>query len=104
MDNIVSLQQTPSSVEAEKIIRTLAEQGAISWSKHCKERMKQRDITIPQVIHCLLKGKVFEEPFLTYENGGGYETSIEKVTAGDWLRIVVCLKFNQRLLIITAIK
>ena len=76
----------------------------ISWSRHCIERMRQRGITTPQILNCLLKGKVTEPPFLVNENGGGYETRIEKGTAGEWLRVVVCVKFDQRLLIVTAIK
>lgn len=67
------------------------------------ERMQQRGITTPQILNCLLKGKVTELPFLVNENGGGYETRVEKGTAGEWLRVVVCLKFDQRLLIVTAI-
>jgi len=62
---------------------------------------KERDITIQQVLHCLLKGKVSEEPHISYINEGGYETAIEKQTAGVWLRVVVCIKFTERLLIIT---
>lgn len=104
MDNIVDMQKTPSLSEAERIIRTLTEKGEIGWSRHCIERMKQRGITTPQVLNCLLKGKVTETPFLTHENGGGYETRVEKGAAGDWLRVVVCLKFEQRVLIVAAIK
>jgi len=103
MDHIVNIHKIPSPQEAEKIIRTLAQKGEISWSGHCKERMRQRGITTPQILNCLLKGKVTEPPFLVYENGGGYETRIEKGTAGEWLRVVVCMKFDQRLLIVTAI-
>lgn len=101
--SIVSLCQVPSRSEAESIIKKLAMDGKISWTKHCKDRMKERGITMPQIVNCLLKGCVTEEPFVNYSNGGGYETRIEKGTAGDGLRVVVCMKFNQTLLIITAI-
>lgn len=103
MENIVPLLQVPSKVQAEKIIKELTARGEITWSVHCKERMKQRDITMPQIINCLLKGTVTEIPFYSHENGGGYETRVEKGTAGEWLRVVVCLKFSQKLLIVTAI-
>lgn len=65
--------------------------------------MRQRGITTPQILNCLLKGKVTEPPFLVNENGGGYEARVEKGTAGEWLRVVVCMKVDQRLLIVTAI-
>lgn len=104
MNNIVPLQKTPSRSEAEKIIRKFVADGKISLSGHCKMRMKERDITIQQVMTCLSKGRVTDDPFLTHVNGGGYETTVERRVAGDDLRIGVCLKFTQRLLIITAIK
>lgn len=104
MSNVVSLQKIPTCLEAEKIIKKLVADGKISLSGHCKIRMKERDITIQQVITCLSKGKVTDEPFLAHRQGGGYETTVERVVAGDHLRIGVCLKFTQRLLVITAIK
>lgn len=98
---IVSPHKTPSRSEAECIIRKLASNGAIRWSKHCKERMKERNITMPQILNCLSKGKVVDEPFLSYRNGGGYETAIERSTAGEWLRVVVCIRLSEKLLIVT---
>lgn len=100
---IVPLHKVPTRDEAKNIIRELAIGGNYCWSKHCKERMKERGITITQIVNCLVKGKVTEDPFLVYENGGGYETRVEKGAAGDWLRVVVCMQFNQTLLMITAI-
>src|SRR5579872_226999 len=98
---IVPLHKAPSRSEAESIIKELTSRGAIRWSRHCNERMKERDITMQQILNCLSKGKVVEEPFLSHKDGGGYETAIEKCTAGDWLRVVVCIKFNEKLLIVT---
>lgn len=103
MERIVNINKTPSSEEAEKIIRRLTQNGQITWTGHCKKRMEEREITMPQIINCLLKGRVTEPPFLVNENGGGYETRVEKGTAGDWLRVVVCMRFDQRLAIITAV-
>jgi len=104
MNNILLLQRTPSRIEAEEIIRKLVADGKVSLSMHCKERMIERDITMQQVITCLAKGKVTEDPFLNYANKGGYETTIERTVAGDKLRLGVCLKFSQKILVITAIK
>lgn len=103
MERIVKINKIPTSKEAEKIIRTLVQNGQITWTQHCKQRMQEREITLPQIINCLLKGKVTEPPFLVNENSGGYETRVEKGTAGDWLRVVVCMRFDQKLAIITAV-
>ena len=103
MDNVIPLLKIPSIPEAEKIIKELTAQGKISWSTHCKQRIKERGIIIPEIINCLAKGRVTETPFRSHQNGGGYETRVEKGTAGDWLRVVVCMKHSQTLLVITAI-
>ncbi len=103
MSNIIPFPKVPSSSEAEKIIKQLVTQGKFSWSEHCKQRMKERKITTPEIINCLLKGRITETPFFSHANGGGYETRMEKGTAGDWLRVVVCLKLSQKLLVITVI-
>ena len=95
------LNKCPSRLEAERIIKELAENGAICWSAHCKKRMTERTITMPQILNCLIKGRVAEEPFLSHTNGGGYETAVEKGTAGEWLRVAVCIKFNKKLLVVT---
>lgn len=81
MNNIVPLQKIPSRFEAEEIIKKLVADSKISLSGHCKMRMKERDITIQQVMTCLSKGKVTENPFLTHVNGGGYETTVERTVA-----------------------
>ena len=101
---IVKLRKAPTRQEAESIIRELASEGNIRWSKHSKDRMIERGITMPQILNCLSKGKVTEEPFFNHTNGGGYETAIEKDTAGEWLRVVVCIKLNEKLLIVTVYK
>jgi len=104
MNIIVPLVKKLSIVEAQKVIREFAEQGRISWSKHSKLRMSQRNITVMQIINCLLKGRVTEPPIFSHSNGGGYETKVEKITAGDSLKVVVCLKLTQRLLVVTVYK
>jgi len=53
---IVPLHKTPTKQEAQNIVRQLVAQGRISWSKHAKERMKQRGINMQQVLTCLAKG------------------------------------------------
>ena len=98
---IVPQNKPPTRAEAEAIVRNLTTSGAVSWSKHSKDRMKERDITIPQILNCLAKGKITEDPVFTYTNGGGYETAVEKNTAGRWLKVVVCIKLSEKLLIVT---
>lgn len=98
---VVPLCRAPSCLEAEAIIKKLTAQGAICWTSHCRQRMRGRGVTMPQILNCLAKGKVREEPVFSYKNGGGYETSVEKNTAGESLKVVVCIKLDEELLMVT---
>lgn len=100
--DVVAWKTFPTKQKAQSKIRELVERGCIRWSKQAKERMQQREVTMPQIINCLLKGSITELTY-SYRAGGGYEARIERVTAGDMLRVVVCLKWNEELLIITVI-
>lgn len=101
--SIVPLHKTPTKEEAQIIVRELVAKSMVSWSGHAKERMKQRNINTQQVLTCLAKGRVTDNPVLANKGGssGGYDITIEKLTAGDYLCVKVCLKFSQTALIVT---
>lgn len=104
--NIVPLHKVPSRFEAEKILRELTAKGLVILSKHARGRMAKRKVNFQQVLTCLAKGKVTEDPVLANKSGseGGYETTVERLTAGVRLRVGVCLRFSQSAKIITVIK
>lgn len=97
MSNVIAF-----SPRAEVRVRKLVGEGKIAWTKHAKERMKERGITIQQILNCLSKGRIIEGPFQTLREGGGEEVTIEKMTAGEQLRVAACLKPNETVLVITA--
>ena len=101
--SIVPHDKVPNRKEAQLIIKQLAAESKIAYTRHCKERMKERGVTTPEIINCLMKGSVTEDPWLNHQNGGGYETTMEKNTAGRRLKIAVCIKFDESLLVITVI-
>lgn len=103
MLEVVPLKKSPTKAEAKTIIDHLIKADKVSWTKHSKLRMNERDVTIPEVVNCLQKGLVMDEPYPIYDNGGGYRVTLEKRTAGRHLRVVVTLKYTQRILVITAI-
>lgn len=104
--SIVPLHKIPTKIEAQNIVRELVAKGMVSWSKHAKQRMEERNINIQQVLACLAKGNITEDPVLANKGGdaGGYDITVERLTAGDYLRIGVCLRFNQTALVVTAMK
>lgn len=102
-NNIVPFSKVPTKQEALKIIKALVEADAVKFSKHALLRMRRRGVSTIQILNCLTKGSITEAPFFSYENGGGYETRVERGVAGDWLRVVVCLKISQNLLVVSVI-
>ena len=104
--NIVPLHKIPSKAEAEKILRELTIKGMVSLSKHARERMVKRKVNFQQVLICLAKGKITDNPVLANKRGdeGGYEITVERSSAGEHLRIGVCLRFSQSAKVITVIK
>jgi len=69
---IVPHDKVPTRKEAQLIIKQLTENSKIAYTKHCKSRMEERDITTPEIINCLLKSSIIEDPWLNHQNGGGY--------------------------------
>jgi hypothetical protein len=104
--SIVPLHKIPTKAEAQKIVRELVAKGMVSWSKHAKERMEERNINTQQVLTCLAKGQVTENPVLANRagNAAGYDITVERLTAGDYLRVGVCLRVSQTALVVTAMK
>ncbi len=42
-------------------LRELCNVGSIKWTKHCLERMQERDITIADVKNCIIHGEIIED-------------------------------------------
>lgn len=104
--NIVPLHKTPTKAEALKILRELTALGMVSLSKHARQRMMERKVNFPQILTCLAKGQITDGPVVANKNGddGGYEITVERSTAGEYLRLGICLKFSQTAKVITVIK
>lgn len=104
--SIVPLQKVPTRTKAQEILKELAKLGRVRWSKHARERMKERKVTDKQVLTCLEKGKVTEDPVLANKAGveAGYDVTVERSVAGEYLRVGVCLRFDQSAKVITVIK
>lgn len=61
--SIVPLHKAPTKAQAQEIVRELARLGKVRWSKHARERMKERKVNDKQVLTCLEKGKVMDVLF-----------------------------------------
>lgn len=100
---VVPLKKAPSRKQAQDLIRSLAADGRVAFHPHAKMRKKQRKISSLEVLNCLRTGHVVEEPYqnLTHR---GWETAVVGSAAGQRLRIAVCLRWSNDLLVITTYK
>jgi len=48
-------------MDIEQLQKLLNVSSNIKWSKHCLERMQERDISIADVKSCLLTGEIIED-------------------------------------------
>ena len=96
-----------SSASAQRLIRELVkDDGTVFFSHHAETRMRQRNVSRPQVLSCLAKGRVAEGPSLGIK--GNWEVAFEHCVSGDDLRVVVALEREAtsatHLLVITVIR
>ncbi|EPX6937051.1 DUF4258 domain-containing protein [Vibrio parahaemolyticus] len=97
---------TPKS--ARMLIKDLAENhtSRIKFSKHARERLSDRDITIQQVL-CVLKSssnRFHELPYPT--EAGDWKMNVEGIASGDSIRVPLVLKRHEddpSILIVTVI-
>jgi hypothetical protein len=97
---VVPLHKPPSRKQAQIIIRKLAGEGKVHFDRHSNKRKKQRKISDVQILTCLSKGYVTEDPFVNYPRKG-WETSVQGSAAGQQIKVVVCLRWKNDLLVVT---
>jgi hypothetical protein len=100
MAEIIPLNKAPSKSQAQLIIRRLADEGKVVFSVHCKMRKRERCITTVQIMNCLKKGVVIEDPHLTYDYKG-WMTAVGGNVAGRSIKVVIVLRWQQDILTVT---
>lgn len=87
-------QFKPSNpVFLQRIRQIAADSGRIIITKHAKQRMRQRRISLTQVIECLLKGRVVENAHIDID--GDWTGKIEHQYAGDRISVAVAIDGRQ---------
>jgi hypothetical protein len=88
-----------SQADAIRLVRELAADSKnVGLSKHCRERMQERDITLRQILDCLLKGTISDGP--TMDIYGNWKMDIYR--AADDLTCAVAIEWRSHLIVITA--
>ena len=77
-----------------RIVRELAqESGNVFVKKHAKARMKERGITLTQVLACLRKGVVDEPAHESIQ--GDWKCTLRHQHAGDSVRVAVAIEKDE---------
>ncbi len=98
--NIVPLTKSPTKKEAQAIIRKLVELDQVRFHPHALRRKRKRHISDMQILNCLLTGYVAEEPVQNLSHQG-WETAVVGKVTGETLRVAVCIRWKQDVLVIT---
>jgi uncharacterized protein DUF4258 len=104
-NNVIELLRLTNE-QAERYVKDIArDSGGVILSRHALMRMDERGITRKQVLGCLSRFRIVEDPCRTPK--GNWKLTIEAQSMDDFIRIPICLE-NQGngnfIIVITVIK
>ena len=83
-----------TEIEAKRKLREIAKDTRkIKLTKHVRERMQERGISLKQIICCFELGDITEGPHLTTR--GDCQLNISVRTAGEFITTVVVIKVRE---------
>jgi hypothetical protein len=83
-----------SPVRARQLVREIAKDSArVIFTRHVELKMRQRRITLPQVLRCLAQGQVAEGPARDVK--GNWTMTLEVLSAGELVTVVAALARNK---------
>lgn len=91
-DNVVRLINLTEQ-KAREILNEIAQDSSrIEFSKHARQRMSERNITLVQIIRILGRGKFEEQPHRT--PNGNWQMKLSGLSAGHDIKIVCALDYK----------
>lgn len=91
-DNIIMFSDL-SEVVAKSTLREIAKDSSkVFLTDHVRKRMKQRKITLPQILCCMEHGQFEEGPYR--EANGSWKMKLSVISAGDVISVVVVLDYD----------
>jgi hypothetical protein len=101
MSTIIPIKMNDNDA-IEILRRCVADDSKVFICQHARERMKERNITRPQVLSCLERGKIIESP--CRDPRGDWRCTIEHYTSGNVVTVAVAIKYNdngERIVVVT---
>ena len=75
------------------ISETAKDSGRVFYTPHAKQRMRERKITLTQVLDCLRCGTVSEPAHTNLQ--GNYQCTLTRRNAGDLVRVAAALERDE---------
>ena len=83
----------PSDASFIRKLRAIAaDSNRVVLTDHAKKRMKERRITLRQVLECLRKGRIDEPAHATIH--GDWKATLEHQYAGDVVKVAVAIELQ----------
>ena len=86
----VKILQLSDHSFTKKLRAIVADSDRVVLTKHAKKRMRQRRISLVQVLVCLRKGRIVEPAHTTIQ--GDWKATLEHHYAGDAVRVSVAIE------------
>lgn len=102
--NVLSLDLKEGHAR-QLISEIIKDSSRISFSIHARKRMRQRKISITQILCCLKHGIFIEKPYRDIKTGD-WKMTLEQVSAGDVIKVAMIFQKNEggeTILIVTVI-
>lgn len=91
-DNIIMFSDLSEAVAKSKLREIAKDSSKVFLTDHVRKRMKQRKITLPQILCCMEHGQFDEGPYR--ETNGSWKMKLSVVSAGDVISAVVALDYD----------
>jgi len=90
--NVINMRlgTTNARIRIAEVVKT---SGKVFFSRHARERGRQRNVTRRQVLRCLVHGAFIEEPRWDNQHNN-YQFTMRTVDAGDVINVVGALQKN----------
>lgn len=104
--NIIMFSDLSESAARTKLREIAKDSSKVFLTDHARKRMKQRKITLPQILCCMEHGQFDEGPYR--ESNGSWKMKLSVISAGDVISVVVVLDYddisNDHSVVITVIR
>ena len=89
----------PSRKSFKDQANRLIDMGYMALSAHARQRMMERDVNMAEVINCIRKGHVVEDPYIDIK--GRWRASMQRATDGRRIDVVLAAEEPPRLVVVT---